>query len=643
MSANLQATDPYIWLSADDARREVLLAIARRYKGVDPEVDKRLDAAAERIFGVSGAKSVPGERAGANRVPLYFEGEPGVGKTSLIRGAIRDFCSIAGLNLVENPPEDYELKDSDFYYCTVNLSGKQNTSDFGGMPFRTEAQSSEAARERRQTADVGARLSSEFVSAAKAIAAYDGMRMGETKQYEDGGLAVTEFTLAGEPDKAQRAIERIVLNVAEEAKKSGVALSAAGESGQGDRLTYDIRRGTSGVRVYLRAPKVQDARAEYVTAALPNLRFHLAKHAKWSLFNFDDVANASENIRNVLLEVAQFGRYSGTMDIGNALMTFTGNIGSEDNTNVMSKQSDAEVTRIRKFRIQDSPKDWARRITEKYNESDVGDCHFASFVERQGNQEGIFREPPGAARGKRGVPKTNSRALENALNVVDGYFMMAKASGINPAMFLDRIQSDVAATAGRRVAIAYQAHLASMLTEAIPLADACIDAGKMDDKRYEKHAGSFIQSSQKDFGFRFAYALADSAVNKVFEDVKARRGSDQAPDYKQLGKVFGNMCVGLSRLPADMMNASVSRFAHRLSAVKELGAASTNGSVLNSEATVAISEAIGKALKSNLWDPAEHDAITEDLSRVLLGRTVARPDASVPSGSSTKPSTFKPR
>lgn len=627
------ATDPFISLSADDARREVLLAICRRYKGIDPKISAKIDAAAGRIFGIDGATMVPGERTGSNRVPLYFEGEPGVGKTSLIRAAIADFCDITGLNMVENPADDYVIKENDFYYCTVNLSGKQNTSDFGGMPFRTEAQISEISRARKKASNVGGFVGSEVISQAKAIANYDGLKLGEVKSYDDGPLSVCEFTLAGDTGKALKALEGILRSVGEDAKKQGVGMSMLrdDEVAQADRVSYQIKRGSAGVRIYLNAPKQMEERMEYVTAALPNLRFHLAKHAKFSLFNFDDVANASENVRNVLLEVAQSGRYSGTMDIGSALMTFTGNIGGEDNTNVMSKQSDAEVTRIRKFRIFDSPKDWARRVTLKYNESEVGDCHFASFIERQGNQEGVFREPPGAARGKRGVPKTNSRALENALNVVDGYFMMAKASNMNPAMFLDRIQADVAATAGKRVAVAYQSHLASMLTDAIPLADACIDAGKFDENKFESHAGSFIKSSEKDFGFRFAFALADSATNKIFDSVKATKALGKEPDYKSVGAVFGKMCTGLASLQADMMNASLSRFASRIAALPELGKESTNGRVLNNQATTAIGTAIGVSLASNIWPDPE--AAENDISRVLLGQldpnagSISRPRA----------------
>lgn len=622
-AADNAGASPFVSISADEARREVLIAICRRFKGVDPAVDARLDAAAAKIFGIEGAKMVPGERPGANKVPLYFEGEPGVGKTSLIRGAIKEFCAIAELNCVENPADDYVPSANDFYYCTVNLSGKQNISDLGGMPYRIESQISEAVRARTKASQVGSLVGTEAVTQAKALAAYEGLRLGEVKSYDDGPLAVTELTLAGDPAKAYKAVEVIMRTVGEGAKKAGIGVSLlqSGDTADADRVTYQINRGTGGVRLYINAPKAMDARAEYVTAALPNLRFHLAKHTRFALYNFDDVANASEPVRNALLEVAQSGRYSGTMDIGSALVTFTGNIGAEDNTNVMSRQSDAEVTRIRKFRIYDSPEDWAKRMTEKYAYSDVGDCHVASLVARHGHQEGIFREPPGSARGKRGVPKTNSRALENVINVIDGYFILAKESNIPVTVFLDRIQADAAATAGRRLSIVLDAHLQSMLTEAIPLAEQCIGTGKLDTAKFDQKAGNFTLTTEKDFGFRFAYALADTASGAVREMVTQAQAAGKKPDFDVVEKTFLNMCVGLAALPADMMNASLSRFSSRVTSLPELGVEFGNGRTLNAQATTAVGNALGKSCAQNIWlDP---EAAQKDVARVLMGSNQA--------------------
>lgn len=619
------AQDPFVYLTADIAKRETLIALARRFKGISPDVDARIDAAAARIYGFADAgdenlpKMVPGERRGANRVPLYFEGEPGVGKTSIVRSAAMEFCEIAGLNFVENPPDNYVIKPNDFYYVTSNLSGKQNTSEFGGMPFRTEAGRAAALRSLNKTAEVGGLVGAEAIGRAKAIAAFNGLRLGEIQCYEDGPLTVTEIPLAGDLAKSYAAVESIMRTIGDDAKRLGVRVSpVTPERGvDDDRVTYEIVKSGNGVVLYINSPAAPTATSEHVTATLPNLRFHLAKHARFALFNFDDVANASEPVRNVLLEVAQSGRYSGVMDIGNAMVTFTGNMGAEDNTNTMSRQSDAEVTRVRKFRIMDTPENWAKRTAAKYAYSSVGDCHFSSFIARHGNQEGIFREPPGSARAKRGIPKSNSRSIENALNVVDGYFMLAESMNVNPICFLDSITSDVAATTGKRFSISYREHLQSMLSYAVPLAEQCMKDGKMDMKLFEEQAGHFTSTSQKDFGFRFAYALADEAAR----DMRAIASNSEGPDFDAVKKSFIKMCTGLCQLDASTMNASLSRFAVRAAAIDGLSQKMDSGPTFSAAMSKALGEAIGETMAQGMWpDP---DAALQDISSILLGANTA--------------------
>lgn len=615
---------PYVAMTADTAGREFLLALARRYKGVDPAIDARIDAAAEHIYGLPGAKAIPAERAGANRVPLYFEGEPGVGKTSIIAGGIQEFCRLVGLNYVENPPEDYIPQPNDFYYATVNLSGKTNPSDFGIMPYRSEAPGSAAAAALSKSASAGEAIGRDLVGRTKALVLHEGMEAPQVSNYSDGPWQVTEVSLKGEPQKAGRILQAAIRTLVDESKRNGIALMReedADETLDANRVTYAINSGTGAARALIRAPQGAAAKAEHVSATLPNLRFHLAKKFRFSCFNFDDVANASEPVRNILLEVSQKGRYSGTMDIGNSIVAFTGNMGAEDGTNTLSRQSDAELTRVRKIRVYDTPSNWADRITKKYNKSPVGDCHMALFIKRFGDQEGIFREPAGSRRQSRGIPKTNSRALENALSVIDVHFMVAHEAGISPLNLIDRIEEDVAATAGRRVALSFREHLNAMLTEAVPLAQMVVQSGTLDQQRFEAAGGdgAWILATSKDFGYRFAYAMADCATSEVTNTLnEIRAGTAKEGDqYKTLKRVFKNMATGLNQLPSDMMNASISRLAVRLSAHDELGNEYQNSRVFNDQAITAISEALRDSITAGAWHEPEQSA--KEISAVLLG------------------------
>lgn len=624
--------DGFVYLHADLALKEVLLSLCRRYKGIDPIVDAKIDAAASKIIGNAMVKTIPGERPGAPRVPLYFEGEPGVGKTIITRAGSRAFCDITGLNFVESPPDEYVLQPNDFYFVTVNLSGKNNVSDFGGLPMRAEAQAKAQLKKRRKAAEAGEIAIDEVKSRIFGAAGALGLQMGDVKEYESGGLDCLEINIKGDPTLAQRAVDVVFKQVAEDAKRAGVGLTAlkSGADPDDDRVSYYSQFFQAGAKLTVYVPALAEDDVEYVASVLPNRRFAEAKKARFALINFDDVANANEQVRNVLLEVAQSNRYSGVMDIGNAVVTFSGNMGAEDNTNVMSRQSDAEVTRIRKFRVQDTPEDWAKRISVKYGGSAVGDCHFASFIHRQGNTPGIFREPAGAARGKRGVPKTNARALENAIAAVDGYFMMAKESGISVNSFLDVIQRDVSATAGKMVANSYHAHLQAMLTQALPLAEDLIRTGKLDETTFKKHAGQLLNTSEQDFAYRFGAALADSAVQAIaFQQVGPK---ETTPD--RVETIVDRMCTGLAALPRTTSNYSLTILATRLAHLKGMGHDTNTGFVLDQDVYEAMAKGFGKSMARNIWgDAAQTKQAEDDFVSVVSG---ARKPASAPVAQKTK-------
>jgi len=75
-----------------------------------------------------------------------------------------------------------------------------------------------------------------------------------------------------------------------------------------------------------------------------NYRFTVFDRCAGGVLLFDDAANAAQVIQNVLLPVAQFGSFQGTK-INNALIGFTGNLGSLDGT-YTTELSSALRTRV---------------------------------------------------------------------------------------------------------------------------------------------------------------------------------------------------------------------------------------------------------------------------------------------------------
>lgn len=613
--------DPFQYVTADKLKQMFVFELARRFKGTDPEVDARIDANAARIIGRPDlpVRSIPAPAPGAPRVPFYLEGEPGVGKTSVIKAAALEFCEIAGLNFIENPSDSYKLGPKDFYYAMVNLSGKSNTMDLGGIPTKNPLDVSRGVELRRRASDAGAWLLAEVESRIKAMAALTKLNVGEPKMLTKGDLAGCELTIVGDADKVDLITNTVIKQLGEEVKKHGVGLGLLKDSDEpvDGRLHLQLKKGTTGARLTAWAPHHMDADAAYVCEMLPNRRFAMAAGAKFSLFNFDDVANSSEAVRNVLLEVAQSNRYSGVMDLGNAMVSFTGNMGSEDNTNTQSEQSDAEVTRVMKVRICDTPKDWAHRIAAKYSATG-GDCMFGAFIEKYGNDPGVFREAIGDGRSAKGIPKPNSRSLENAATMVQPWFQIAKQVGAGETQFVEHIEMVVKGTVGPVVATRYTAFLRAMLSQAIPLAEELMNTGKLDAEKFDRYAGSGAKSSDRDFAFRFGTALADSFVERLALSDEGRKVSGNAEALATfVAKSTERLCVGLSHVDPGVMNQTLSRIVVRLSSFPEFTTSTQNRAALNEATIKAMAVGFTATKNGKVWE--DEKAAWDDFHTVIAG------------------------
>lgn len=601
-SVDTNEADEYTYLESNAAENILLLDLAQNFKGVDPEIDRRIDAAAVEIVGKPFVKSIPPHPPGAPRKPLYFEGSPGVGKTTLSRGAFERFCRIAGLNMVEHFDESFIPGPNDAVFAVVNLSGETNKSEMGGLMTRL----SYGASTSDDVDGVGEALNA-FKDIVTRIEA--GAELANLKVMRSDLPSEAAFRIEGAPAVA----DRVVQNALDGAQRRfpAVKLRQAATNAAGNEIGYMVTgEGTGKVEIRLAAPPenreeaVKRDAVQYVAAKLPNLRFAQIARARFAMVNFDDVANASEPVRNVLLEVAQFGRVSGLMNTGRAYIAMTGNIGAADNTNTMSRASDAEVTRVEKYRILDTPAAWAERMMSKY--ATTGDCQFASFIQISGSQPGIFsssKEMPV----KRGAPKPNSRSLENALAAVSGYFEMAREASTSVLFFQEEIRTRVAATAGKRVADAYLAHVVAMETEAVPIAKECLNTGKIPDKFYD-HVKDFNSPSEQDFGFRFATALADefTALCRA-NDTKGRAGK------------FENVCIGLGQLQPTMATFALSKIAMTLGEKGEAtqGAGKKLNIILDDDLIKDLAKGFSASVKKGAWD--DPDAAEIDFKTSISG------------------------
>ena len=610
------ALSQFVYKTSEEAARDLLLDLCRRFKGIDPEVDARIDAKAAEIVGNPLVKSIPAFNDFEPKIPNYYEGEPGEGKTSLVLTATQWFCDIAGLRLVMDPPDNYRFGPKDVYYFSETLAGQTNAMAIGGLPTRAELYPDAAF-------DFGGWAGGELVSKARTLT---GLMRGsvamttEQKQTASGGR-VFQVTLRGDAAQVRIAADAITEQLVEQAREMGHGFGdlSAANSGDGSRalLGADVR--ADGTTITVAAPPALSAEMQYVSQMLPNRRFAMANKAKFTVVNFDDIANVPPMVRNVLLEIAQKNRYAGIVDLGRAAVTFTGNIGYEDGTNTMSEQSDAEVTRVNKVRIRDTPSDWAGRMARKYGQLPVGDCYFSSFIEAHGHEEGIFRPLSGELRAAKGVPKPTARSLENALAKCLPWFMMAHEAGVSPSVFREKIHDAFKATAGSYPTERYMAFLDGMVSQAIPLAQQLLNTGRLDRDTLDKRLGSMARVSELGFEIRFTAALVDAFVKRIgfSPEAQAAKG-DPSAQAELIAESVDRMAHGLSHLSNSMLTQAMSQVVGRLGANSAFGAVDGNRVKLNDNTLIALADGFKRSIARGDWGDDSEQA-KEDFSSVITG------------------------
>ena len=612
--------DGNIYMKSDEASDLLLLDMFRRYKGIDSEVDARMDAYIGILLNEPTIKSVPARNVFEPLIPFYFEGEPGVGKTSICEMTARRFCAICGLNFVMEPQADYVFKPLDAYYMVSSLQGQTNAMSIGGMPTRGQLASPQAAS--AWAIDAAA-------AKAETLAAVFGCSSTTQRQSADARDSLT-IIFEGDPTTMRQASAILRQQLVDGARERGFGF-AAPEAGRSDPdRTYMAEMEKDGkLFVRIDAPKALSSEARYVSEMLPNRRFAAATQARFTFCVFDDIANASPPVRNVILEIAQKNRYSGVADLGNAVVMLTGNQGFEDGTNTMSDQSDAEVSRVRKIRIYDTPEAWADRVEAKYGSTEAGDCFFASFIREYGHLDGIFRPLPGADRSAKGIPKANSRSLENALSAVHPYFTMAMQSQLSPLVFASQISNAVHMTASEQVSVAYDAHIKGMLSEATPMASKLIETGECDFEALGDKVNGALRASEQDFSFMFSSALVNGFVRRVqFSPEALACAGDPVAHNKLVTETMSRMASGLAMLQQDKLTLCMSQLMNRLSSFERYGTVSGARLQVRESFADALAAGFRTSVERGEWEDPE--AASNDFAAVTSSNNASQDVASRP-------------
>jgi len=274
-----------------------------------------------------------------------------------------------------------------------------------------------------------------------------------------------------------------------------------------------------------------------------NFRFTVFDMCAGGVLLFDDAANAAQVIQNVLLPVAQFGTFQG-MKINNALIGFTGNLGSLDGTYTTELSSALRTRVIPKF-VTDSIKDFSLRSYEYYNDS-LGDLGIINFLHRNEKDFSVLPDP--SEKSGFACPRSWDNLIQSIRSVVE----RNGGRGIGESASLDKIHQLSKSIVGPEIGHKLVAYFNSMIQGADPLARQFIVQNNPDVATLKKKYDNGASPEAISFGYQFATACGDYAVNFIAE-------SDN-PDAK--------LEEGIKRFAKAVVQMNDSEFAYSLEHLK---------------------------------------------------------------------------
>lgn len=239
-----------------------------------------------------------------------------------------------------------------------------------------------------------------------------------------------------------------------------------------------------------------------------NYRFTVFEHCAGGVLLFDDAANAAQVIQNVLLPVAQFGSFQG-MKLTNACVGFTGNLGSLDGT-YTTELSSALRTRVIPMFVTDTVKDFANRAYEYYNDS-LGDMGIINFLNRNEKDFSVLPDP--SEKSGFACPRSWDNLIQSIRSVVERNGGRGKGEGES----LEEIHQLAYSIVGPEIGQKLVGYFNSMIRGADPLARQFVQLNNPDMDALKKKYSNGASPEDMSFGFQFATACGDYAVNFIAE------------------------------------------------------------------------------------------------------------------------------
>ena len=327
-----------------------------------------------------------------------------------------------------------------------------------------------------------------------------------------------------------------------------------------------------------RAEEVEiNGKKMHVLKKAVNFRFTVFDECAGGVLLFDDAANAAQVIQNVLLPVAQFGSFQG-MKISNACIGFTGNLGALDGT-YTNDLSSALRTRVIPMFVTDNVQDFANRAYEQYNDS-LGDLGIINFLLRNKQDFAVLPDP----NEKSGF--ACSRSWDNLIQSIRSVVERNGGRGRGEQESLEEIHSLAMSTVGPTIGQKLAGYYNSLIRGADPLARQFVLDGKpnMDELKNKYKGGA--SAGDISFGYQFATACGDYAVNMIAE------AKDPNKEIENASKRFGNAVLQLND---SEFCFALEHFKSKLSAyVTDFSQPTNKGRELKGEVRKTIAKAINE-------------------------------------------------
>lgn len=278
-------------------------------------------------------------------------------------------------------------------------------------------------------------------------------------------------------------------------------------------------------------------------------RFMMFKAAAGGVLLLDDLPNASPSIQNVALSIAEERRFEG-LDVSNALVVLTGNLGSKDGTNI-SRVSTALLNRCSCYHVIDTWENFKARAQREFDDR-LADAGVLGFIEA--NQEDFN---PGIEQRDSQFP--SSRTWVKLIN--DFRVIMHNESGGTQDQLM-AASNEMMATAqsliGLKVGTKMASYFYAMMTGAEPVAKGIMELQMKGDKLEElpKHlqarmeemldGNKKLNAEGQDFGYQLATSVASKAAFELGKtlDIKDEEKREKAKSLISKKLSFGILQVG---------------------------------------------------------------------------------------------------